>query len=71
MLQNNLGLVLEERAAAGDLDDAIRCFNAAAEVYTRDDFPREWKLLQGNLARTISRRVVQDRSGNVDEALAR
>lgn len=60
MIRFNLGLALAERRRGGleDLEEAIRCFQEAAQVYTRAEFPSQSSAVQANLDRALELRKV-------------
>src|SRR3712207_6360608 len=52
-LQMVLGNSLEQNPQgdrAENLEEAIRCYELALEVFTREDFPHDWARTQRNLA---------------------
>jgi tetratricopeptide (TPR) repeat protein len=58
-VQNNLGNVLlrlgERNKSTKDLDDAVKAYEAALKVRTRDQAPQDWAITKINLASTFSR----------------
>ena len=60
MTQNNLGNALCDQAEASDgensarlLGEAVSAFQAALEVYTREDLPEDWATTQNNLGNAL------------------
>ena len=73
MTQNNLGLAYRNLPAgdrAANLKQAIACYEAALQVYTREAFPVEWATTQNNLGIAYSNLPAGDRAANLKQAIA-
>jgi tetratricopeptide (TPR) repeat protein len=68
----NFGLVLQNLAGAGRarITDAISAYQRALRTFTRDRFPREFVILQSNLATAFLSMPMTDERGKMREALA-
>ncbi|WP_442957329.1 tetratricopeptide repeat protein, partial [Phormidium sp. CCY1219] len=51
------------------MEEAIRCTQAALEVYTRSAFPYEWATTQNNLAIAYNNRIRGEQADNIEEAI--
>ncbi|MBD1922683.1 tetratricopeptide repeat protein [Microcoleus sp. FACHB-831] len=54
---------------AENIESAIRCFEAALEVDTRQAYPQEWAETQNNLGSLYCDRVRGDKAENVEKAI--
>ncbi|MEY3868941.1 MAG: hypothetical protein RLZZ338_2832 [Cyanobacteriota bacterium] len=71
--QNNLGNAYWKRIRgdeAENIENAIKCYTAALEIYTRDGFPKNWATTQNNLAIAYYRRIKGDQAENIENAIA-
>jgi tetratricopeptide (TPR) repeat protein len=67
-----LGAALLERVVRGaeaDVEPAIRCFEAARGVWTRENSPRNWCLTTFNLGNCYLQHPGSDRSDNVERVV--
>ncbi|MEG4057368.1 MULTISPECIES: CHAT domain-containing tetratricopeptide repeat protein [unclassified Microcoleus] len=55
---------------AGNLEIGIACYSTASEVYTREDYPKNWAATQNNLGNAYRDRIEGVRAGNIEEAIA-
>ncbi|MBD0342698.1 MAG: tetratricopeptide repeat protein, partial [Microcoleus sp. Co-bin12] len=72
--QNNLGTAYSERresVRAANIEEAIACYTAALEVYTRENYPEQWAMTQNNLANAYWNRREGVRTQNLEEAITR
>ncbi|KPQ31268.1 MAG: hypothetical protein HLUCCO16_22120 [Phormidium sp. OSCR] len=72
MTQNNLAAAYWSRIRgerADNIEEAIRCYQAALEVYTRSAFPYEWAMTQNNLGNAYQTRIRGERADNIEEAI--
>ncbi len=72
-LQHNLGAAYSDLPAgdrAKNLRRAIACYEAALQVYTREDFPVDWAATQNNLGTAYSDLPAGDRAENLKRAIA-
>jgi len=80
--QNNLGAAyqnrirgdraenLERAIVQTSLEQAIACYEAALQIYTRTDFPVDWATTQGNLAQALmDRAALMDTASDLDTAI--
>ncbi len=73
MTQNNLGLAYNDRIKgdkAENIENAIAFFEAALEIYTRNDFPQQWAMTQNNLGEAYKDRIKGDKANNIEKAIA-
>ncbi|NES97886.1 MAG: CHAT domain-containing protein [Desertifilum sp. SIO1I2] len=49
---------------------AIAAFQQALQVYTREAFPKDWAMIQNNLANAYSERIRGDRAENLELTMA-
>jgi predicted metal-dependent hydrolase len=73
MAQNNLGNTWRDRLDGDrteNLREAIACYQSAAEVWTRESYPRDWAMAQNNLGNTWRDRLDGDRRENLRQAVA-
>jgi hypothetical protein len=71
-LQHNLGWAygsLPGGDRAANLQQAIACYQAALQVYTRNAFPFEWATTQNNLGDAYSNLPAGDRTANLKQAI--
>ncbi|HEY1354506.1 MAG TPA: hypothetical protein VGF67_33255 [Ktedonobacteraceae bacterium] len=71
--QHNLGIAhrnLPGGDRAANLGRAIACFQFAAQVYSRQDFPVEWARTQNNLGIAYRELPGGDREANIRQAIA-
>lgn len=54
---------------AKDLEQAIAAFEAARQVYTLEAFPKDWVMIQSNLATAYSIRINGDQAKNIEQAI--
>jgi tetratricopeptide (TPR) repeat protein len=54
---------------AGDLEDAIRHYELALQVYTQEAFPEQWAMTQHNMAIAYSDRIQGEPAENLDQAI--
>jgi tetratricopeptide (TPR) repeat protein len=68
----NLGLVIQNLAGAGQarITDAISAYQRALRVFTKAKYPREFVILQSNLATAFLSMPMTDERGKMREALA-
>ena len=68
----NLGLVIQNLAGAGRarITDAISAYQRALRVFTKSQNPREFVILQSNLATAFLSMPMTDERGKMREALA-
>jgi tetratricopeptide (TPR) repeat protein len=68
-----LGLTYHRRIRgerAENLEQAITCYQAALEVYSRDAFPENWAMTQNNLGVAYYHRIRGERAENLERAIA-
>jgi len=53
-----------------NLEIGIVCYEAALEVYTREDFPQDWAMTQHNLGAAYSDRIKGEKADNLETAIA-
>ena len=68
----NLGLILQSLAGAGQatVQDAINAYQRALQVFDKKNYPKEFAILQNNLATAFLSIPATDDSGKLREALA-
>lgn len=71
-VEMNLGLVLQALAGAGRarLTDAISAYQRSLRTFDRERFPKEFAILQNNLATAFLSIPMSDERGRMREALA-
>ncbi|TAF70578.1 MAG: CHAT domain-containing protein [Oscillatoriales cyanobacterium] len=72
LTQNNLGSAYKNKITgnkAENLDEAIRCYQQALEVYTRADFPQDWAMTQNNLGLAYYYKITGNPAKNLNEAI--
>ncbi|MDT9201580.1 tetratricopeptide repeat protein, partial [Limnospira sp. PMC 1042.18] len=52
-----------------NIESAIRCYQAALEVFTRTAFPYEWATTQTNLGSAYPDRIRGERADNIESAI--
>jgi CHAT domain-containing protein len=55
---------------AENLENAIAGYEAALEIYTKEDFPIDWAMTQNNRANAYLNRIRGDRAENLENAIA-
>ncbi|TAF95940.1 MAG: CHAT domain-containing protein [Oscillatoriales cyanobacterium] len=81
MIQNNLANAYKDRRIKGkdrringspaeNLEQAIGFYDAALTVYTFEDFPEDWAMIQNNLAVSYLYRINDSRAENLEQAIA-
>ena len=73
MTQNNLGTAywnLPAADQAANLKQAIACYQAALQVYTREAFPVDWATTQHNLGLAYRNLPAADQAANLKQAIA-
>jgi tetratricopeptide (TPR) repeat protein len=73
MIQNNLGTAYRRRnrgEKADNLERAIAAYEAALEVFSREEHPMHWAGTQSSLGDACSKRVVGERMESLDRAVA-
>lgn len=70
--QMSLGVVLQSLAASGEakITDAIAAYQRASRVFDRERYPRDFAILQNNLATAYLSIPVSDERSKMREALA-
>src|SRR6516225_9179004 len=72
-LLNATGILWVERPGgdrADNLEEAIACYEAALQVYSRVDTPQQWAVTQNNLGIAYRDRLCGDRADNSERAIA-
>ena len=54
---------------AENIEAAIKAYEAALTVCTREDFPQDWAMTQNNLANAYNNRIRGDRADNIEQAI--
>jgi tetratricopeptide (TPR) repeat protein len=73
LTQNNLGIAYSDLPGGdrqANLRQAIACYEAALQVYTREAFPADWAMTQNNLGIAYSPLPGGDRQANLKRAIA-
>src|SRR4028118_1962386 len=55
---------------AWNLEIGIACYSAASQVYTRENYPKNWATVQNNLGLAYSKRIEGVRAENIEGAIA-
>ena len=71
-VEMNLGLVVQTLAAAGraKMTDAIAAYQRSLRTFDKERYPREFAILQNNLATAFLSMAVGDQTGKMREAMA-
>ncbi|MEX6779353.1 CHAT domain-containing protein [Limnospira fusiformis] len=70
--KNNFAIVYSNRIRrerADNIEEAIRCYEAALEVFTRTAFPEYWATTQINLGSAYYDRIRGERADNIESAI--
>ncbi|WP_315669478.1 CHAT domain-containing tetratricopeptide repeat protein, partial [Limnospira sp. PMC 1279.21] len=54
---------------ADNIEEGIRCYEAALEVYTRTAFPKDWAMTQMNWGTAYLYRIWGERADNIEEGI--
>ncbi|NJN13510.1 MAG: tetratricopeptide repeat protein [Richelia sp. RM1_1_1] len=52
-----------------NLEIGIACYQAALQVYQRNQFPQEWAATQANLANGYKNRIKGNKAENIEKAI--
>ncbi|HIK09349.1 MAG TPA: tetratricopeptide repeat protein [Oscillatoriaceae cyanobacterium M33_DOE_052] len=69
---NNLAIAYNNRIRgerAANLEQAIECYQAALQVYTREAYPEDWAMTQNNLATAYRNRIRGESAANLERAI--
>lgn len=71
-LEMNIGLVLQSLAVEGQarFPDAVRRYHSALKIFTAENHPREFAIIQNNIATAYLSMTMGDDAGKMREALA-
>jgi CHAT domain-containing protein len=72
MTLNNLGIAFTDRIRgdkAENIEKAIENYNQALKVYTPNDLPTDWAMIQINLASSYVNRIKGDKVENIEQAI--
>ncbi|RQH04289.1 CHAT domain-containing protein [Okeania hirsuta] len=70
--QYNLGSTYKNRIKgnkADNIESAIKCYQAAWNVYTEPKYPQQWAMIQHYLGLVFYRRIKGNKAGNIELAI--